>query len=83
MFPGYATCYKDKNNKVHLYFFPGIDDKGKHIYKDLDLSTEIEHTVNKYSDSAKEYIFENKNIAKIVCKLLGNDGKYNIIELTV
>ena len=26
MFPGFVTIYKDKENHVHLYFFPGIDE---------------------------------------------------------
>lgn len=31
----------------------------------------------------KEYVFENKNIVKIVCKLIDNKGKLHIKELTI
>ena len=32
MFPGFVNAYRDKNNHVHLYFFPGIDEHGNNIY---------------------------------------------------
>ena len=31
MFPGFVNTYRDKENHVHLYFFPGIDEHGKNI----------------------------------------------------
>ena len=35
MFPEFATIFRDNDNKVHLYIFPGIDNSGKQIYKNI------------------------------------------------
>lgn len=78
LFPGFVTLYKDTNNFIHLYFFPGIDKYNKNIYMDLNLSnTNIQYKKYKYNDGAIEYIFNSKHIVKITCKLV---SKYNDIE---
>ena len=42
MFPGFVNTYRDKENHVHLYFFPGIDEHGNNIYNNIDfLNTHI------------------------------------------
>jgi len=38
MFPGYVTIYKDKDEFIHLYFYPGLDINENFYYRDLDLS---------------------------------------------
>jgi hypothetical protein len=84
MFPGYVTIFRDKDKFIHLYFYPGIDESNNFYYRDLDLSNckvKYNETVNE--DSSKEYVFENKNIIKIVCKLIDNKGILHLKELTL
>lgn len=81
MFPGYVTTYRDKNKQVHLYFFPGIDYSDNKFYYDLNLNCSTKYEVICHSDDAKEYVFENKNIIRIVCKLLDNKGVVHEKEL--
>lgn len=84
IFPGYVTMFKDSDGFIHLYFFPGIDDNESLYYRDLDLSNC--HMVYKeidYKDSAKEFIFENKKIVKILCKLVDNNSNLHNKELTL
>lgn len=70
MFPEFATIFRDNDNKVHLYIFPGIDKNGKQIYKNIDLSSiNAKYTYNKKSDNAIEFIFET-NIKKLECNLI-------------
>ena len=38
MFPGYVTMFKDKDEFVHLYFYPGLDNFNNFYYRDLDLT---------------------------------------------
>lgn len=84
MFPGYVTMFKDEHELIHLYFFPGIDDDGKYYYRDLDLSNcQVKYSESINEDGSKEYIFENKNIVKIVCKLIDNRGKLHMKELRI
>ena len=35
MFPEFATTYKDDKGQLHLYVFPGIDDDGSQLYRNL------------------------------------------------
>ena len=37
MFPEFATTYKDDKGQLHLYVFPGIDEDGSQLYRNLDL----------------------------------------------
>ena len=84
MFPGYVTMFKDKDKFIHLYFYPGLDNINNFYYRDLDLSNcQVEYSESINEDGSKEYIFENKNIIRIVCKLIDNKGKLHIKELTM
>jgi hypothetical protein len=76
MFPGFVYIYKDKSKFVHLFFFKGIDDEYKPIYRDLDLSKlSINYTKTKINDYTFDYKFDNKTIKKIVCNLVKLDNK--------
>lgn len=84
MFPGYVTMFKDEQKFIHLYFFPGLDNEDNFYYRDLDLSNcQVKYSESINEDGSKEYIFENKNIVKIVCKLIDNRGKLHVKELTI
>lgn len=75
---GFVTIYKDYNNKIHLYFYPGIDNFNQYYYNTLDLSdTKVKYKEIKHTDGACEFIFETKNIIKVTCKLI---SKYNDVE---
>lgn len=70
MFPEFATIFRDNDNKVHLYIFPGIDKSRKQIYKNIDLSSiNAKYTYSKKSDNAIEFVFET-NIKKLECNLI-------------
>jgi hypothetical protein len=81
MFPGFVYIYKDKSKFVHLFFFKGIDDEYKPIYRDLDLSkipfSYSEKVLNEYTS---DYVFINKSIIKITCKLVPTDLINNSIH---
>lgn len=84
MIPGFVTTYKDKENKIHLFFYPGLSNEGDQIYNELDLSNsnlKFEEKQNK--DKSKEFIFERKDIVKIKCKLIKNNGDIDYEELIV
>lgn len=84
MFPGFVTIFKDKDKNIHLYFFPGIDEDDKPFYRDLDLSKcGCTYTEHETFGLGKEFIFENKRICKIVCKLIDNKGNTHLKELFV
>ena len=84
MFPGYVTMFKDKDEFVHLYFYPGLDNFNNFYYRDLDLTNcQVGYNETDNEDGSKEYVFENKNIIRIVCKLIDNKGKLHIKELTM
>lgn len=84
MFPGYVTIFKDSEEFIHLYFYPGIDDNNLYYYRDLDLNNcNAEYTKLVNEDGSKEYIFNNKKIIKIICKLIDNNGKLHIKELVI
>ena len=68
--PGFVTMYKDMDEYVHLYFFPGINNEST-IYNSIDLSdVKIQYDERKINDGAIDYKFYNKNIYKIYCKLI-------------
>lgn len=84
MIPGFVTTYKDTENKIHLFFYPGLSNEGDQIYNELDLSNsnlKFEEKQNK--DKSKEFIFERKDIVKIKCKLIKNNGDIDYEELIV
>lgn len=78
LFPGFVTIFKDNNEKVHLYFYPGIDNFNQYYYNTLDLSdSKVKYKELKNSDGSREFIFDAKHIIRITCKLI---SKYNDIE---
>ena len=78
LIPGFVTLFKDTDNKIHLYFYPGIDNFNQYYYNTLDLSeTRVKYNEYKHYDGSCEFVFESKNIIKITCKLI---SKYNDIE---
>lgn len=82
MFPGFVSTYRDNNNFVHLFFYPG-NDNGKEIYKDIDLSNcQFKYKEFKYLDKSVDYVFYNNNITKLLCKLIdANTGNVIYKEL--
>lgn len=71
MFPGFVSSYRDINNNVHLFFYPGLDDNNRPIYKEIDLSEcPYKYKEIKFLDNSIDYEFYNKNITKLVCKLV-------------
>lgn len=78
LFPGFVTSFRDEENKIHLYFYPGIDNFNQYYYNTLDLSkTNVKYIEEKRDDGAIEFIFLQKNIVKITCCLI---TKYNTAE---
>lgn len=78
LFPGFVTIFKDEHDKVHLYFYPGIDNFNQYYYNTLDLSdSKIKYRELQHTDGSREFIFDVKHIIRITCKLI---SKYNDIE---
>lgn len=72
MFPEFATTYKDLNGLVHLYVFPGIDDDGKQIYRNMDLKNiNIEYKFTKNDDKSYDFIFLEP-LRKLTCTMIHN-----------
>lgn len=82
MFPAFATTYVDENGKFHLYVSLGIDDEGKQIYRNLDLSNlGIEYTYVKNNDKTYDFTLSEKP-KKIQCKMIHNKtGEQKIFDL--
>ena len=71
MFKEFATVYRDNNNKIHLYVFPGIDNNGKQLYRNMDLNNiNAEYKFTKNEDKSYDFVFENKNITKLTCTMI-------------
>lgn len=71
MVNGFVNMSKDKDDFVHLFFYPGVDDDDKPIYRNMDLSNipfKYSYTIN--SDSSIDYKFDNKNICRLHCTLV-------------
>lgn len=84
MLPGFVTLFKDKNHKVHLFFFPGLDEESNSIFRTLDLSkTGVEYEKIKFEDGAEEFIFDREDILKITCKLVDRSGSISNVELNL
>jgi len=79
MFPGFITLFRDDEKYVHLFFFKGITDEDTYYYNDLDLSAlqknGYTYQIINYGDQSKDYIFDNKNIKSMSCKLIAFNGK--------
>lgn len=70
MFPEFATTYRDEEGKVHLYIFPGIDDNGNQLYKNINLSSiNVAYTHSNKSDNSCEIVFED-NIKSLQCTMI-------------
>jgi len=83
MLPGFITLFKDKYGTVHLYFYKGLTDTNVFYYNDLDLSSlkkyGYKYKLINYDGYSKEFIFDNKNIRGMTCKLItykGTEEKY-------
>lgn len=73
MFPGFVNTYKDKQNEVHLFFFPGIDEDGTNVYNNIDMSSfSSAYNMTTNPDNSVDIQFHNKNIIKIHVKLIKN-----------
>lgn len=86
MLPSVIVLFKDRENFVHLYFFKGLLDNNIFYYKDLDLSqikTKYSYKIIEYIDGSKEYIFDNKNIKSMTCKLINYKGQEEIKYLKI
>lgn len=86
MLPSVIVLFKDNDNFVHLYFFKGLLDNNIFYYKDLDLSqikNKYTYSIVNYEDGSKEYIFDNKKIKSITCKLINYIGKEEIKYLLI
>jgi len=84
MLPGFITLFKDIDGLVHLYFYKGYTENGRFYYNDLDLKKcNYNFDLKEYKDGAKEYIFENKNIKSITCKLVSfnNNEEVKILKI--
>lgn len=69
-FPGFVSLYKDDNNKTHIYFFKGLTESMRPIYKNLDLSKiKFPYKFTEYPDKAIDYVF-NDDIKTVHCDLI-------------
>lgn len=70
MFPEFVSLYKDENNNVHLYVFPGIDNNSKQIYKNIDLNrVGAEYKFTKNKDKSMDFIILG-NVKTIKCTMI-------------
>ena len=85
MIPGVVTAYKDNSGYVHLYFYPGLDDFGRPIYREIDFKhINVKYDYVKNIDNSVDYRFTNKNIIKLHCNLINSlteEEDYQILEL--
>lgn len=73
MFPGFVNVYKDKQEEVHLFFFPGIDENGNNVYNNIDMSSfKSSYNMTTNDDNSIDIQFHNKNIIKVHVKLIKN-----------
>ena len=86
MLPSVIVLFKDTENFIHLYFFKGLLDNNIFYYKDLDLSQirkKYSYKLIEYGDGSKEYVFDNKKIKSITCKLINYIGHEEIKILKI
>jgi len=84
MLPGFITIFKDDDGRVHLYFYKGYTDSGKLYYNDLNLANcKYEYEQILHDDGAYEYVFDNKNIKSMRCKLVSYDRDEKSISLKI
>lgn len=85
MFPGFVSLYKDDEQRVHVYFFRGIGDNNKPIYKTLDLShIQEDYKFTELEDGAVDYVFSNPFLSSVSCKLINiSTGKTKEIQISI
>lgn len=84
MIDGFVVSYRDSEDFVHLYFYPGLDDSNAPIYREIDLNgCRFKYQTTKYLDNAVDYKFFDKRIIKLNCKLLDFNNSEHIEILTV
>ena len=84
MIQEFAVTHRDENNKIHLFFFPGLSDSNENIWKKLNLSkTDLTYESKSYDDGSTEFIFEREDISKITCKLVDDKLNTKTIELII
>lgn len=85
MFPGFVSIYRDDKSRVHVYFFRGISDSSKPIYRTLDLShIKEDYKFVEYSDGAIDYIFSNPFLTTVNCKLINIlDGSTEFVRISI
>lgn len=81
-FPGFVSLYTDSFGKSHIYFFKGLTENFKPIYKSLDLSNiKQPYKFTEYPDKAIDYVFEGR-IDKVECNLVEvATGKVTVITI--
>lgn len=71
MLPGFVIPYRDATGNVHMYFYPGYDDRGRRIYRDIVWSGGTAVPVaGMMTDGARDYNFMTPGIRRISCKLV-------------
>lgn len=75
--------YKDKEDYVHLFFYPGLDNHNEVIYNEIELSDKLLFNKTIFSDNSIDYQFNDKQIIKIICKLKDKSNKESIRELNI
>lgn len=85
MFPGFVSLYKDSTSRLHVYFFRGIGDNLKPIYRTLDLTHIREpYKFTELEDGAVDYIFDNPFLSTIDCKLVNiSTGETERIKISI
>jgi hypothetical protein len=72
MFPEFATTYKDSNGFVHLYIFPGVDDDGRQLYRNMVLNNiNVEYEYKKNDDKSYDFMFISAP-KKLTCTMINN-----------
>lgn len=75
--------YKDNEDYIHLFFYPGIDNNNISIYNEIELSNNVEYDKITYLDNSIDFKFKDKKIIKIICKFITKDNKEIIEELKI
>ena len=85
MFPGFVSMYKDSVGKPHVYFFRGIGDNMKPIYRTLDLThIKEDYRFTELEDGAVDYIFDNLFLSTIDCKLVNiSTGETERVKISI
>ena len=81
MIHGYITAYRNDEDRIVLYFYPGYDDNFNKIYADIDMTNISEsYNIFRNKDGSVKYVFDNINITSITCKLVENSTNIEHIE---